>query len=286
MIIRYSGYLFLLVFAVACKKGDKVPGFLEIPAVTVVSGNTTVTSRITDVWVYADEELLGAWELPARVPVLRNGSTTIQIAPAVKRNGMYDDRVRYPFYTWWTGTVDLVPEERMQLQPQVTYTAFADQWLEDFSDAGIQLMVSDDSDTTFQRFTSTNHPDLQLLNGSPAGGFVVDPERPYMRVFTDEDFSAPGGPVFLELDYSTNVVLTVGVMYTANGQPSRQPYVYLVPTVSGDGIQPGWNKVYIDLSPIFNLALSQRDIFFEAQAPGGGIGRVYLDNIKLVRSIP
>ncbi len=286
MVRHYGFALFLLFILGACKKGDKVPAYIDITGMTVTeAGAGNVTSKITDVWVYADQELLGVWELPARVPVLSEGSTTIQISPAIQGNGMFDDRVRYPFYTWWSATVDLRPEEVHTLEPVVTYTPDLNVWTEAFEDPGYQLIVAQSSDTTLIRFTPAEHPDVPLLEGSlAAGGFVLDQDRPYMRVYTDQDFAPTGGPMFLELDYSTNVILTVGVLFVQGGTPVSQPYVYLVPTVAGSGVIPGWNKVYIDLSPVFNLGISQRDIFFEATAPGEGVARVYLDNIKLVRN--
>ncbi len=287
--IRFYSILFLLfILLSACRKGDKVPAYLEIDHVTVaaaaVPGSTT--SRITDVWVYADDVLLGTWELPARIPVLKEGNTKITVAPGIKRNGMYDDRLRYPFYTWWNGELQLQKEGNTAIQPEVGYIAQADQWVEAFEDAGVQLLVSENSDTTFTRFTATDHPELAstLIDGSPAGGFVLDEQRRYMRLYTDEDLTVAGGPIFLELDYSTNVILTVGMMFNSGGAPQSFPYVYLVPTITGDVLQPSWNKVYIDLSPIFNQPISERDIYFEAEwSPSAGVARVYLDNIKLVR---
>lgn len=286
MIKFYGCCSLLLLSLAACKKGDKVPAYLDIPGVTVAAANGagTTTSKITDVWVYANDELLGSWELPARIPVLAEGSTTIKISPAVKRNGMYDDRFRYPFYTWWTGTVDLRSEEISYIQPQVEYQPDLDTWIETFEDPGFQFIVSEESDTTLIRFTPAQHPEVTQLEGSQAaGGFVLDQAHPYVRIYSDQDFAPTGGPMVLEVDYSTNVQLTVGVMFLQSGTPIIEPFVYLVPTVDGDAVAPVWNKVYIDLAPIFNLGISQRDIYFEATAPSQGVARVYLDNVKLVR---
>ncbi len=281
MIRPYYSILFLSVFAAGCRKGDNVPAYLEIPRIEVVNANgTPISSKITDAWVYADDDLLGVWEIPARIPVLSEGNTRIQIQAGVKRNGMFDDRAAYPFYTWYEGTVDLARTASTTLVPQVSYTANTDLWTEAFEDAGMQLQVTEESDTTFDRF---NEPPFQF-EGTAVGGFILDQQRPYIRVYTDEDFSTNGGPVFLELDYSTNVVLTIGVLYTSNGVSTGSSYVYLVPTAGGDGSTPSWNKVYIDLSPVFNSNISQRDIYFEAWAPTGGTARVFLDNIKLVRT--
>ncbi len=284
MIRSYSFYALFVFLLIACKKGDKVPSYLEIPSVVVLDGNDTLTSKITDVWVYADQQALGSWELPARIPVLKEGTVNIQVSPAVKRNGMYDDRDRYSFYTWWNGPVDLGVKETTRIQPHVTYVDGLDIWHESFEDAGFQLIVSQDSDTTLHRFTTTEHPEVQQLPGSEAaGGFVLDQAHPYMRAYTDEDFEPTGGPMYLEVDFSTNVQLTIGVLYVQAGEPVATPYVYLAPTADAGTVLPTWNKVYIDLSPVFNLGISQRDFYIEASAPANGTARIYLDNLKLVR---
>ena len=284
--IRFYYFLLLLPFFFsACKKGEKVPSYLEIPAVTVLQGDDTLTSKITDVWVYADQQLLGSWELPARIPVIAEGSTFIQVSPAIKRNGMFDDRDRYPFYTWWSGYVDLQAKGSTTILPNVTYMDELDVWQETFEEPGFQLVVSEASDTTLLRFTPTDHPEVQQLPGSTAaGGFVLDQAHPYLRAYSDQDFAPTGGPMYLEIDFSTNVQLTIGVLYVDGGAPVATPFVYLTPTASSTSILPTWNKVYIDLSPVFNLGISQRDFYIEASAPAGGIAHVYLDNIKLVRN--
>jgi hypothetical protein len=274
------------MFLAGCRKGDKVPAYLFVNSVSVAPAAVpgTTTSRITDIRVSVDDELLGSWEVPARIPVLREGATKIQIDPWVKRNGTYDDRVRYPFYTRWEGTVDLTPEGNHVIQPQVEYTEQTVQWVESFEEAGIQLIPTNASNVELQRFTPQEHPHIVQPGGSPAAGSFLPGSGSYIRLITDQNFVVTGGPIFLELDYSTNVVLTIGILYTLNGVPSSEPYVYLVPTAGGSET-PVWNKVYIDLSPVFNLSsISNRDIYIEAVGPASGTGAVFLDNVKLVRT--
>lgn len=282
----FTGTLLLLLSA--CTKGDEVPAFLEIPAVELVTtaGQGAPTAKITDAWVSLNGSLLGVWELPARVPALAQGTNTITVTPAIKRNGTFDDRLRYPFFNSWDGIVDLVQEGSSTIAPQTTYISQTEFWIEAFEDAFGQFNVTDDSDTTLTRFIPSEHPELSYLDGSPIGGFVLAGDRTHMRIYSDEDYEAPGGPVFLELDYRSNVVLTVGVLYSVGGSAIEDDYVYLVPTGENSGNMP-WNKIYIDLSPVFNSGIAERDIFIEADLPSGqGSAEVYLDNFKLLRVAP
>jgi hypothetical protein len=271
----------------ACSKGDKVPAYLEIPSMTLSTTpqQGAATSKITDVWVSVNDELLGVWELPAKVPALYEGPVQLRIVPAIKRNGAYDDRLRYPFYTPYIATADLVRNATTTVQPVVTYIPQTQFWIESFDAPGTLLNLTPASDTTLLRYTPADHPDL-VQDNSPCGGFTLDLEHPYISFYTDEDFEVFGGPVFLELDYRAEIQFTVGVMYFFNGAPRADPYVYVAPTRNTSG-GTSWNKIHIDLSPVFNTGISQRDIYIEARLPNAlTSGTVLLDNIKLLRVTP
>lgn len=280
--------VFLPLLFAACAKGDKVPAYLYLPVISLNAGPAQGGSSIkaTDAWVYADDELLGVWELPARVPVLRDGATRVAVVAGVKNNGMYDDRLRYPFYTRWEQTVDVRPGQATAIQPDVGYLAGTQFWIEDFGDPGTQLVRMPGSDTTLLLFTPSTHPD-DLLDGTTCGGFVLDASRRNVRLRTEVAFSPSAGPLFFEMDYRTDVTLTFGIRYVAGGVAYTEPYVFISPTLRADGSMP-WNKIYIDLSPRFNLAgISQRDFYLEASLPtGSNLGRGFFDNLKVVRGGP
>ena len=275
-----------LLFA-ACKKSEEVPAYVVIPSVTV---DATVeqgggTSKITDVWVSVNDRSLGIWELPARVPVLANGSNRINIAAAIKQNGAFDDRLRYPFYRSYDAQVDLAPETSVSLAPVVTYTEPLSFWLESFNEGSNQFNIPEESDTTLLLYTAASDPDI-ILDGSSCGGFVLTPERPGMSMYTNENFTPTTGPAFLELDYSTDIEITIGFRYVQSGSLRGEPWLILVPTASEGGLR--WNKVYIDVSNFMNTAgISERNFYLAAALPGGrNSAHVYLDNFKLVKNAP
>ncbi len=286
--LRASRYaLPVLCLLVACSKGDKVPSYLDIPSVQLVTTSQeqgSATSKVTDAWIYADGELLGVWELPARVPVLKEGPTDITVVPGVKRNGSYDDRLRYPYYEPWDGGVPLAKEAVTSISPTTTFFDQTTFWIEAFEDPGSLLNVTEASDTTLIRYTPTNYPELSFVDGTACAGFVLDQAHPFIRLYTNVDFTANGGPVFLEMDFRSDMILTVGALYTFNAVPQVTPYVYLTETVQSDGSMT-WNKIYIDLSPIYNQGgVGQRDFYIECTIPPGRIqGEVYFDNLKLLR---
>jgi hypothetical protein len=271
----------------ACRKTEDVPAYLVIPAIgvdaTMAEGGST--SKITEAWVSLNNSSLGVWELPARIPALGTGTNTVTVTAGVKRNGTFDDRLRYPFYESWSSTVELVEEASVDLAPTVVYADEANFWWEGFEDVGNKFNVSEESDTTLILYTPNSDPDV-LVDGSTCAGFVLEPGRSRMSMYTDEDFSASSGPAFVELDYSTDVTLTIGLLYNSSGVNVAEAWVVLVPTTDPGGLR--WNKVYIDVSAFFEPSgVSQRDFYIATALPSGqSSGRVLLDNFKLVRRDP
>ncbi|MBL7950174.1 MAG: hypothetical protein JNM62_00525 [Flavobacteriales bacterium] len=246
---------------------------------TIAEGGST--SKVTDVWVSVNDEELGLWELPARVPILADGPQVIRVAAGVKRNGAFDDRLQYPYYTAWQNTVDLRPERSVTIDPIVRYQGAAI-WAERFDDAGNLLYTAPSSDTTLIIYTPEDDPGLPR-DGTTCAGFVLETGRDYIQLYTDQNFGAAFGPVYLELDYSTEVDLRIGYTYVQSGSTIYQPWITLVPTTGAGSVR--WNKVYIDVSTYFNTSgISSRDFYVEAVLPNDrSSARAYLDNIKLVQ---
>lgn len=271
----------------SCRKTEEVPTYLVIPAVTVDAtmaegGNT---SKITEAWVSLNNKSLGVWELPARIPAIGSGTHTVRVSAGIKRNGTYDDRLQYPFYGSWSGTAELVPESTVELAPTVSYFEQANFWWEGFEDVGNRFIVSEDSDTTLLLYTPTSHPQVPV-DGSTCAGFVLEPTRRLMSIYTDQNFGVSSGPAFVELDYSTDVSLTIGFLYSSGGVAIAEAWVVLLPTTEVGGLR--WNKVYMDVSALFdNGGITARDFYIGASLPAGqASANVYLDNFKLVRRDP
>ena len=282
--IRTLGTLLLAVLLLgACTKGDKVPSYLVVNSVDLTTSGLqgSNTKNITDGWIYVNDEFIGSWELPARIPILKEGSVTVRVDAGVKRNGFYDDRIRYPFYTPWIGTAELIRTTTTTVAPVVNYTEPATFWIEGFEDAGFSFLVADSLDH-LERYSASEYPDL-TVDGTAFGGFGLDQSNPTITLYSDQDFGSSGGAAFLEMNYRSNVDLEVGLFYVLDGAP-QSSFVLGVSRSDRAGNGMIWKKIYIDLSPAFNVAISQRDIYIKATLPSDqASGTVYLDNIKLVR---
>ncbi|NTV84545.1 MAG: hypothetical protein HGA23_09650, partial [Bacteroidales bacterium] len=80
---RLSPWLFgvlpVILMISGCDKfegGQTVPSYLKIDSIGFVTDNDlqgTNSQKITDVWVYVDDDLIGGFEMPATIPVLAEG---------------------------------------------------------------------------------------------------------------------------------------------------------------------------------------------------------------------
>lgn len=280
---RTPGALAILLTLAACHKTETVPTYLVVPGITLQATDEQggSTSKITEAWVTLDEKSVGVWELPARIPVIGDGSHTIGITAGIRRNGTFDDRLRYPYFTTWRTTMDLVPEGAVDLAPTVQYQP-ATFFTERFNDAGSQLLAASSSDTTLILYSAATDPEV-LLDGSQCGGFVLDLTNDVVVLQTEQDFPGASGPVYLELDYSTDVELSLGVSYIQDGQAGSAPWAVILPNADAGSVV--WNKIYVDLSDFFNRAgFTGRDIYIAAQLPSGrSRAAAYFDNLKIIR---
>jgi len=103
--------IFLFLFGIflfqSCKKADindGVPSYISIPSIkvdSIQSGVGSNSNKITDAWIYFDNNLQGVYPLPATFPVLLQGKQNISIKAGIKNNGIAATRAKYPFYDYY-----------------------------------------------------------------------------------------------------------------------------------------------------------------------------------------
>jgi hypothetical protein len=273
--------VFILV-GVACKKGDKVPAFVEVknPSVSIVDPSVqgTSSSNITHAWVFANDQTYGPWELPARVPVLEKGNVNLKIIAGIERNGSSTDVVQHPFYKTYEVDRDLVDEGTIIIEPEFEYFTNLTYWIENFDQPGINLNTSPNSDTTF---TALMDPSDNFEGDSRA--IYLDDAHPFFEASTDQNFTVPSNSAtILEMNYASDQTMLVGGYVEFNNQIIRQPLVFVAPS-ENDPDEVLWKKIYIDLSPLWaNTLLSDREFFIAVTKDSSPSGYVYLDNLKIV----
>ncbi len=261
---------------------EGIPSYIQIDTITLTTdyaAEGTDSHKITDAWVYVDDELVGAYELPATVPVLKSGSHKITVNAGIKMNGISATRIPYPFYQPYEITTDLVPDSILTLQPVVHYyatTTFA--WKEDFESPGYTLELTNVSDTILNRVTGT----ADVFEGNVSGLFAMrNPPQFLFECKTINEYALPKGgtPVFLELNYKCNNTFRIGIFENEGGVSTQVPQTIQI------NKSENWNKIYVNLTnevSLFPNAINYNVYFGVIPDDGIPEPKVYVDNIKLI----
>lgn len=271
---------FCCLVLAACKKDGQVPSYAEFDAPMVADANGAgISSRITDLWVYVNDQPAGVWEPGRPVPLIASGNSNVKLIAGVRRNGVINDRIQYPFYATWQQQMDLVPGQTRPVSPQFRYYDNLVFWIADFNTG--QRFDTLDCTATMELVPS----DSTLLGqGSHYGRISLDPSHGmYRGVSSGDPFTTTTG-AFLEMDYRSDTRLLIGVRYMKAGVQYDSAYLYVMPTKRGDGSMP-WNKIYIDIAEPWNQsAATDKRFYLKAELEGGATaGRIDVDNIKIVR---
>ncbi|HNX86136.1 MAG TPA: hypothetical protein PKN12_04330 [Bacteroidales bacterium] len=245
-LVLLTGFLF-----VSCEKftGDQeIPAYLSVDSIylsTDYSKQGTNSQNITDVWVYVDDEFLGAYELPARFPVLKSGTHAVKMWPGVKKNGISATRIAYEYYTPIQRNINFKEDSTSAagiLKTTYQTPAFF-AWLEDFESAGLSLDTTQRS-TAYIDKTPAGSP--LTFQGSHSGIVRFDSIHDFLEVQTHEIYPIPLSSVFLEMNFNTTNTVTVGVITYGISTLAQTPIITLNRT---NGV---WKKIYIDLTTTLN----------------------------------
>ncbi|MFO8055627.1 MAG: hypothetical protein R6U19_10770 [Bacteroidales bacterium] len=262
---------------------DPVPSYIYIEDIQThtKTGQGTDKQQFSDAWVYLNHDLVGAFELPAMVPVIAEGENLISIKPGIKLNGISSTRASYPFMKQYETTVALQKEKIDTLDVDVSYfDAVEFPWgthgQEDFEQSGISLDSTPDSDAMIIRQTHT------VFEGQMAGHIELDSAGAVFYIESTHEFDYPGqnAQTFLEIHYKANNSFTVGLkMYNYTGTITQNPIVNVNP-------KNHWNKMYINLTP--PLSRKPETSKYKVYLSGNintdeEKGDFYFDNIKLVQ---
>lgn len=257
-----------------------IPSYITIQSVDMVTDYATEGTddhNITDVWILVGDDDLGAYELPATIPVLNNGVQQVRIYGGIKVNGISSNRSVYPFFNTTTLPVTLVPGSTVDVYPTLSYySGITFAWLEDF-EIGSTLEKASISDTSLSLESVTSLPAM----GTQSAVIRVDATNDFFMATTSgKQFKLPQGrPIYLEVNYYSTVQFSVGaVKNTVLGGEFLDPYFNVYPST-------GWNKVYIKLTDYVSPHLDALswEIYFSCLYDATVANNVvYLDNIKLI----
>jgi hypothetical protein len=277
-------WLCFLVFA-GCNKPEPIPAYLRIEPFVVNALGGAAAQDISSGWLYVNGEFLGAYSLPATVPVLAEGNSNVEVYPGVLENGIANTPGIFPFLRKYTLNTNLTPAQTTTVRPVTDYdprTIFPFELPRTSFDGASSIFIEDfdnDKDRSFVLNTEGGFTGRGILG-------VVDREHPQMR-FATETFTVPAtfaNEVWLELQHQNDIPFVLVLLGTGgNSGDVTQPVYQFNP-------QQGWNKIYFNLTEfLINTRSPRHRLLFAIDLPRNAQnqftqdkGTVKLDNIRLL----
>jgi len=288
----------LLFVLGSCVKNNPDPSWIEVTAWDLVvnpnsplTGNENypgvLTQDFSNAWVYVENDLIGVFELPFKIPVLYEGDVELKIYPAVLNNGISATKKIYPFVAPYTINTTLVKNEVLTINPSTHYYEEVKFFVEDFEDGGGVLIADGNSSlASLERISAGPLLDPSVTQGNFGRITLTETEDLYVgsTIFNNGtlNMDLPSGTeVYLEIDYHNTNSLVTGVIAVDGSTSTDNPNV----RINGqDASTIRWKKIYIDLRDIVSGS-PNADYFefsFNALLDEGTTGEINIDNIKAV----
>ena len=272
------------------KKSSQTPSFLVIDSCTVTVQTTQGNNihEISALQVYANQEFLGLFELPAKIPVLKTGAVKFQFLPYVRLNG---SKNQWAPHRCFVSNDTLLTLETLKETKHIPNFKFKEsvvvRFEEDFNDGNSKMRAIPNlnkGDTLFVaerpfdlngRFASTNNAFVARFEDSDTSKF--------MDFGTFESFvNMPSDGRSVQFDFDINTLLPVQlslIRTVSGGIPEVVPYLYINST------EGKWKRFYVDL--VHELSGQSGSvsiqILFSANKPQGNISNreIWMDNLRL-----
>jgi hypothetical protein len=273
----------LIIGAFGCNAinpAEKVPTYIQIDSVQVLNmvpaKHGSVSHKITDVWVYYNLQLLGAFELPAKVPVLAEGKGQLQVVAGIWDNGLSGTRAKYPFYNVDTFNFTASPTSTLSYTPKFIYrttdTPLIKYYLEDFEQGNI--FVSNFGDTTLIKTNESS----EVLEGDWSGKITMTTDKPAGECITAQEYLlSPNKQCYMEFNYKSEAPFDV-----------RMQVYHVGTTITSDVIsfksREEWTKVYVNLGGFASsFQYGKFKFIFKSYLPSDKTtAKLIVDNFKII----
>ena len=290
--IRLRFILLMAILAVEITACDiynpkvTTPAYIRIDSMPFVGSPSTggKSQHITDVWVYANNQILGVFTPDSikPIPVIGEGLVTISVAAGVFTDGVKGNRVYYPFFKQYTEAVSLTKGHTTKIRPFASYDdslKIPFTWYQDFerSDSGTSQGAYGTAPIVRTAFV----PGGDTAKYGSYYALVKSANATDVLMLTHNHFfplRQNGMPVYLEMDYKSTCDLFVGLQ-GSNGSSSDYTFDLVLKPVAN------WTKVYVSFSDETQKFLSGTQFrFFIRSSEAPGIGNSFsVDNLKLIQ---
>jgi len=278
-----------IVFLTGCNlinPQEKLPAYIYIEEIDF-DGEISNNHKITELWVYNDQNLIGVFDVPAKIPVLSTGTSDFKIFAGIKENGISSNRLAYPFYKPYEVTLVLRELETTIVVPHFEYkdnVVFPPALVEQFETGFLNYQPFGTSDTSF--VITSQEDEIFSEDGSAFSGKVVfEADFNLWQVESDQVQLSAGSEVWAEFNYKSNNSFSVGLRPYVNGIPESLASALIIKNTTDDNGIAQWNKIYVHLSSAVggNANASGYSLYIQAaKDPEVPAPLLFFDNIKLV----
>jgi len=270
--------LFLWTSCDSLNESEPVPSFIKIDSISLSTNYAmegSNSSEILDAWVYVENSLLGVFELPALVPYLGEGESSVNVFAGIKNNGMIENRSQYEFYDKSSDELFLTSGETVSYNPTVFYKE-------------VEFVINDNFDFSTQfeiipasvNWSNTENPD-EVFEGERTMRISLNEDNPEFKMQSAAYYTLEpdGRGTYIELDYKTSQNFTVGIIPLNSGlQGLDEPVISFIATDE-------WRKEYISIGGYINaLNADAYAVYINADLGADEESETFFfDNLKLIQ---
>lgn len=279
--------IFFILITSSCVKNNPDPSWVEVNNWTLIENSEDTPERMgelthnfSEASIYIDGKLLGIFEVPFKIPVLKSGETKITLLPTIKDNGISATKVSYPLVEKFETTVYLEKNKSTVINPITKYYKDVTCWKIDFEDATVNLDY--DPNNTAYLISETNNPIIKY--GNSCGRIKLNASNNHLFCFTNEAIPiVKGNNTYLEIDYyNTNEIVTGARLINADDSYKDNINIQLN---KQDLSEIKWKKIYVSLKEVLTNSGNAKKfkIFFDANYNNIYTDTdIFIDNIKIV----
>lgn len=257
---------------VGCRKAaTEIPFYLKCDSARVAPTTLGIAnSGIYGLYITIENDIRGTWQMPFKMPILKDGLKRMVVSPVVKINNLSTRFLAYPFYSTKLVDVNMVREKTLDTVFDFEYAT------------GITMLANEEMESTTNFSASTKSSLSRNGNGSmlmkadfssvdssaTAYYFKQLPFNFEKTTFLEFDYYMPEGilaPALAYTDINGNPKVMFGESYLNKNSSwvhVYYNYTYLIDRIGKSGLY----------TPIFILTM-----------PKGSINATaYLDNVRIL----
>lgn len=247
---------------------EDIPAYIHIDEFKV---NNVKSSKITDVWINLDGNILGAYQTPFTIPVLAEGRHELLLRAGIKVNGISATRRIYPLISRIYIDTVFTPGETINLNPSASY----------ISNSNVILNATfEQAGNPFDTTSLSEVPMQEVIEGD--NKFVKITLQNSLDVFECITHSTLDIPLnansYLEMDYKNNDYFVVGLYVNQYDRLIKTTIMLLNPSEE-------WNKIYIDLNPTlknYTGVIDYNLMIAANKSDTVNVAELCFDNVKIV----